>query len=346
MYLQNRAMQNANLGFNRDALILTSVVGDRDVFVHQMTSFHGIEDVTTTFFPLSSSDISPITFSPSRGDGAITFTVFPVHYSFPETMGVEITEGRAFRREDAGTPYGAFVFNETARQRFNLELGEIIDARGRDAEIVGFMSDVHFTSFRRAVEPMAFIVLGRGGWPLNTAFIRVAPGADKRAAMAHVRATIAELTPTHHQFVETRFFDNVLQQLYEEEIRLSLLITIFSLIAIFLSIVGVFGLVVFDSECRRKEIGIRKVHGASTMGIVLMFNKAYLIILAICFVIAAPIAWLAVSRWLENFAYRTPMYWWVFVLAFLAVTVVTIATITIQNWRVANEDPVKSIKTE
>ena len=107
-----------------------------------------------------------------------------------------------------------------------------------------------------------------------------------------------------------------------------------------------FGLVVFDSECRRKEIGIRKVHGATTMEIITMFNKAYVIILAICFVIAAPIAWYAVARWLENFAYRTPMYWWVFVLAFVAVAVVTIATITIQNWRVANENPVKLVKTE
>jgi putative ABC transport system permease protein len=124
------------------------------------------------------------------------------------------------------------------------------------------------------------------------------------------------------------------------------LILIFSLIAILISIVGVFGLVVFDSECRRKEIGIRKVHGASTMEIITMFNKAYFAILLICFAIAVPVAWFAVGRWLENFAYRTPMYWWVFVLAFFAVAAITVLTVTVQNWRVANENPVKSIKTE
>jgi len=118
------------------------------------------------------------------------------------------------------------------------------------------------------------------------------------------------------------------------------------MLAIFISIVGVFGLVVFDSECRRKEIGILKILGASTMGIIIMFNKAYLKILLICFVLAAPLVWYAVTRWLENFAYKTPMYWWVYLPAFVAVGIITAATVTFQNWRVANDDPVKAIKSE
>jgi len=124
------------------------------------------------------------------------------------------------------------------------------------------------------------------------------------------------------------------------------LISLFSLIAIFIAIVGVFGLVVFDSECRRKEIGIRKVLGASTTGIILMFNKAYFRILTLCFVLAAPLAWYVISRWFENFAYRTPMYWWVYLLAFVAVAVITVCTVTFQNWRVASDNPVEAIKTE
>ena len=118
------------------------------------------------------------------------------------------------------------------------------------------------------------------------------------------------------------------------------------MLAIFISIVGVFGLVVFDSECRRKEIGIRKVLGASTIGIIIMFNKIYFRILAICFVVAAPVAWYAVNRWLQNFAFKTPMYWWVYVLAFVAVGLITAFTVTFQNWRVASDDPVKAIKAE
>ena len=163
--------------------------------------------------------------------------------------------------------------------------------------------------------------------------------------MSHIDATLKKLDTSGTPF-NIRFFDETLQRLYEKEIALNTLISLFSLIAIFISIVGVFGLVVFDSECRRKEIAIRKVLGASTMGIIIMFNKAYFKILAICFVIAAPLAWYAVTRWLENFAYKTPMYWWVYLLAFVAVAIITAATVTFQNWRVANANPVNAIKAE
>jgi putative ABC transport system permease protein len=162
--------------------------------------------------------------------------------------------------------------------------------------------------------------------------------------MAHINATLAEFDAGYT--FDVRFFDGVIQRLYEKETALSSLITLFSFLAIFISIVGVFGLVVFDSECRRKEIGIRKVLGASTMEIIIMFNKSYLKILAVCFVLAAPLAWYAVNRWLENFAYKTPMYWWVYVIALVVVGVITVATVTFQNWRVANDDPVKAIKSE
>ena len=142
------------------------------------------------------------------------------------------------------------------------------------------------------------------------------------------------------------FFDKVLNNLYEKETSLGALITLFSLIAVFISMVGVFGLVVFDSQYRRKEIGVRKVMGSSVSQILIMFNKTYVRILLICFVLAAPLTWYAIHAWLENFAYRTPIYWWVFILAFLLVSAVTIVTVTFQNWRAASENPVISIKTE
>jgi putative ABC transport system permease protein len=282
-----------------------------------------------------------------KGEG-IMFQSIPVHYSFLKVMGIEVTEGRDFRAEDPNLQNGVNVFNETARKKYNIELGTRIEGGHENlkGEIIGFVPDVKFASFRNAVTPMAFYVWGTEykADRASTVYIRVKAGVDKRAAMSHVRSTLAGYNP--EITFNVRFYDEILQRLYEKEIALNSMITLFSLIAIFISIVGVFGLVVFDSECRRKEIGIRKIHGASTMGIIVMFNKAYLRILIFCFVFAAPLAWYAVTRWLDNFAYKTPLYWWVYFISFAVVGIITCATVTFQNWRVANDNPAKAIKTE
>jgi len=349
MYLQNRFMQNSPLGYDKDELMITSFEGNRhDAFANQLKVYSGIEDVTFGESLLSSSDQYMGWGRYYKGEN-IGFQVIPVHHTFLKVMGVHLTAGRNFRQEDGNLLEGVFVFNETAQKRFNLEIGETIEGQGAGrGEIIGFMPDVKFASFRKAVEPMAFYVWGTENWGnrLNQVYIQLKAGANKREAMSHVQATLSEFFPNYPFSFNVRFYDEVIQRQYEKETSLSSLISLFSIMAIFISIVGVFGLVVFDSECRRKEIGIRKILGASTMGIIIMFNKAYFKILVICFVIAAPLAWYAVTHWLENFAYKTPMYWWVYLLAFVAVAVITVCTVTFQNWRVANDDPVKAIKSE
>ena len=344
MYLQNHFMQNSPLGYEKDGLLtvnIRQIQSSRDAFTNQLKTYSGIEDVTYGEALLSSQDRYWGFARRYKGE-EIRFQCLLVDYTFLEAIGIEITEGRDFRREDANTQYGAYVFNEAARKEYNLELNTTIED-GERGEIIGFIPDVKFASFRSAVEPMAFYV--NGNWDqLYQTYIKIKAGTNIRAAMSHIHSTLAEFEPNYT--FNVRFFDEVLQRLYEKETALSSLISLFSMIAIFISIVGVFGLVVFDSECRRKEIGIRKILGASTMGIIVMFNKAYFRILLICFVIAAPLAWYAVTRWLENFAYKTPMFWWVYLLAFVAVGIITAATVTFQNWRVANDNPVNSIKKE
>jgi putative ABC transport system permease protein len=345
MYLQSRFMQHSDLGYNTNALIVADigqVQQHRDAFAHRLKEHPGIETITYAGVVLSSQDSYGF-WGLSYKDELIRFSGMFVHYTFLPVMGIEVVEGRNFRREDSDTEQGVLIFNETARQRFDLELNTIVgNAQPHSFEIIGFIPDIYFASFRVEVEPQAFVVWGTQNF--SQAYIQLVSGANSREVMAYIRSILTEFEPNFS--FEVRFFDEVLQQLYEGEIRLNLLITLFSLIAIFISLVGVFGLVVFNSECRRKEIGIRKVLGASTIGIITMFNKTYVKMLLICFVIAAPLAWYAVSRWLENFAYRTPMYWWIYLLAFITVAAITVLTVTIQNWRVANDDPVKSIKTE
>lgn len=345
MYLQNYFMQHTPLGYDKDEVIVTdintNIIKSLDAFGNQLKTFSGVEDVTFAE-PLLSSGDQYMGWGRKFRDKDIQYQCLPVDASFLKVMGVKVVDGRDFRKEDQGTRHGAYVFNLKAQQEYGLNVGDMIDS----AEIVGFMPDVKFASFRTEVTPMAFYVWGTQNWGSTPhyAYIKVKAGSDLRAAMSHVQATL-------HTFdaefpFNVRFFDQVLNSLYEKEQNLSSLITLFSLVAVFISIVGVFGLVVFDSEYKKKEIGVRKVLGSTTGQILIMFNKSYLYILCFCFILAAPMAWYAVHRWLENFAYKTPMYVWVYVVAFAIVAIITMATVTFQNWRAANENPVHSLKNE
>lgn len=193
---------------------------------------------------------------------------------------------------------------------------------------------------------MAFYVWGTDNWgtSANFVYVKTQKGANLWETRKHVEDVIKKTDPTYMK--EVHFFDEVLNSLYVKEQNLTWLITIFSLLAVFISIIGVFGLVIFESEYRRKEIGVRKVLGSSTQEILLMFNKIYIRILAVCFVIAVPVASYGVHKWLENFAYKTPVYWWIYALAFIAVAFVTSLTVTYQNWKTAMQNPVDSLKNE
>ena len=344
MYLQNYYMQHAPLGYDKDEVVVTNlnptITKSLDAFTGQLKAFSGVEDVTYAEMLISSQDQYMGWGRDYKGEN-IQYQCLPVNHSFLKVMGIQILEGRDFREEDAHTRHGAYVFNEKAKEMYNLELGSIIDS----ATVVGFMPDVKFASFRTEVVPMAFYLWGTQGWggTPNYAYIKVKAGSDMNAALSHVRSTLSDFD-SEYPF-NIRFYDAVMQQMYEKESALSALITLFSLIAIFISMVGVFGLVVFDSEYRRKEIGIRKVMGSTTRDILILFNKTYVRVLCLCFVLAAPLAWYAVQSWLQSFAYRTPMYWWVYLVAFAIVSLVTIITVTFQNWQAANDNPVNSIKT-
>ena len=362
MYLQNWYMQNSPLGYDKDNLLtvnIQSITVSRDAIANQLKTHPGIKDVTFGADVLASSDMYSQQ-SLQYLDETIWLQPFYVYHDFLKVMNIEITGGRDFRPEDLNTEKMLWIVNDTTRRRYDFEPGALLS--GTRHEIVGFMPDIKFSSFRTEVKLMGFAmyphmqsqimvegqtspqIVDVNDVLLTNAYIKLYAGTNLREAVSHINATLTGHDPNYT--FHLRFFDETLQKLYEKELELNSLITLFSIIAILISIVGVLGLVVFDSECRRKEIGIRKVFGASVMNILIMFNKGYLRILVICFVIAAPLAWYAVHQWLGNFAYKTPMYWWVYLISFVTITVITIGTVTFQNWRVANDNPVDAIKSE
>lgn len=349
MSLQNRYMTNLPMGYDKDQLIVIELnehLNDNpDMLESELCAFAGIDRVTWAEQILSSQD-SYMRWGRELNGKTVRYEVIPVSPSFLDVLGIKVTDGRGFRPDDDLKGNGSYVFNEAARRAYGFKVGDKID----NNEIIGFMPDVKFGSCRSLVSPMCFIVWGKYKWGMDNdryyraAYVRVKAGSNLYAAMDHVTATLGKLDP-YYPF-SVRFYDDVIQSLYESERRVGRLITLFSAIAVLISIVGVFGLVVFESAYKRREVALRKVLGSSTAQILLMFNKGYIVILSVCFVLAILPAYYGIDSWLANFAYRTPMHWWVFAIVFVAVSALTLITVTLQNFHVANSNPVNSLKAE
>ena len=146
--------------------------------------------------------------------------------------------------------------------------------------------------------------------------------------------------------VEVKFLDQQLEDLYQEEFRFIRQVLAFSFICLLITLIGVFCLTMFETEYRRKEIGIRKILGSSESEVLQLLCRRYAILLRISFIVAAPVAWYIGNEWLQNFADRTPIYWWIFPLSFLLVSFVVLLTVIIQTWNVATMNPIESIRTE
>lgn len=275
-------------------------------------------------------------------DQIINFNSYPVSWNFLQMMGIKIEEGRDFMPSDENLLTGAFIFNREAADRFGIDLESQIKAHTNElTPIIGICENFNYQPLQSAIDPFAFVVFGQYGWRHpNHAFIRVTAGTDCKELGKYVKEVISEFAPNVSvEQNELKFFDDELAIQYQTEDKLSTLVTMFSVLSIVISIIGVFGLVLFETQYKRHEIGIRRVHGASSVGIIKMFNRKYLYIVAICSVIAIPISYLIIDRWMQQFAYRCEMSLWVYAVAVAAVAIITVATVTIRSWKAANENP-------
>ncbi|HIX75344.1 MAG TPA: ABC transporter permease [Candidatus Parabacteroides intestinipullorum] len=348
MFLQNRYAQTMPLGFDKEWLVTSDIdklVSSKRQVLEERLKQHpevaGVAFSEMSFY--GDNDIYAKWGRKFKGE-AISFEVLVVSPSFPKVIGIPIIEGRDFREEDARNTNGCFIINRMMREHHGIQPGDKIGTQ----EIVGVTDNFHYTSMRRGISPMAFYTSDKSADATDrlytNVYVRMNAGTDPATAIQILHDELEALSPGYP--FDIRPFDEQLERAYKNEQRLATLISLFSLLAVLISIAGVFGLVVFDSEYRRKEICIRRVMGASVGNILLMFNKSYLWILLVCFIIACPIAWYAVNEWLQSFAYRVPSYWWIFPVALLIVGSVTLLTVTYQNWHAANENPVNSIKNE
>lgn len=346
--LQHRAMVNAPLGFDQENLFTVKIGGgkvanqfcerlDLEPFVEGAALYNG------SFGKYQGDMMSDVVTI--HGD-TVKLCTYMVAHNFLDVLGVPIFEGEGFKEGAPGLwddinndrPWNIIV-NPTVLELLDVKVGESLRNKKDGGVILGVTSD--FVSKSIAVDGglIAFVLYDNGGNVLiRTQKGNVWQNYDK------IKKIIKEVVPENTP--ELRFYSDNVARLYESERRFGTLITLFSLLAIIISLVGVFGIVAFETQSRKKEIGVRKVFGSSVIEVLKLFNAKFLMIVMVSFAIAVPIAYLVVAKWLDGFAYKTNIAWWVFVLAGLIVTLITILTVTIQSYHTATENPIESLKSE
>ena len=235
-----------------------------------------------------------------------------------------------------------FILNEKAVQQFGWEkpMEKRFGGLGAEGEVIGVCKNFNYASLKGEITPMVF---WRTDGRENNILIK-SRGGNFTQIRKYIEETAKRFDP--EGTFEVHFLDEALEQLYSNETRIARFIEFVSLWTILLALTGLLGLIVFISRDKVKEIGIRKVNGASVFEVVRMLNKNVLVWLGIAFIIATPVAYYAMSRWLENFAYKTTLSWWIFAVAGLASLFVALLTVSWQSLRAASRNPVEALKYE
>ena len=278
------------------------------------------------------------------GEQGASFWTIPADPDFVDALGIELVAGRTFSHDVPTDTMDTYVLNEAAVAQLGWTPEEAVDQPFRAwdrpmGRVIGVVADFHFQSLREEVQPL---VLNYIPW-FGSVAIRLAPG-DVRGALDHVRATWGEFAPGY--VFDYRFLDEDFDRQYEAEVKEGQLFAFFATVAIFIACLGLFGLAAYAAERRTKEIGVRKVLGASSRDVVLLLSKEFTALVLVAFVVASPVAYLLMRRWLESFAYRVDLGPGVFLLAGLAAVVIGFATVSMQALRAASADPVKALRYE
>ena len=270
-------------------------------------------------------------------------------HDFLETLEIELVAGRNFSPASPTDLSGGFILNETAVKALGWDdpLGKTLEwspgvghETRKRGEVIGVVKDYHLMSLHETIEPLVLHIEPR--W-FRTLAVRI-QGEDIPETLAFLEKTWQKFDPDNA--FEYTFLDEGFARQYEADARLGSIFGYFSLLAVAIACLGLFGLAAFSAERRTKEIGVRKVLGASITGIVALLSKDFLRLVLIGFVVASPLAYFGMSRWLESFAYRTEISGWIFLVAGLLALAIALLTVGYQAVRAALADPVKSMRYE
>ena len=353
---QHAFMMNYDMGFDKEQLLSVVVEKDamkqtedrnRPALVSLLKENPMIKDITFSQNRMVSEDARSGWGREVKGENReVVLGIQIVTDNFLEVMGIDITEGRNFEPRDMQNPNGSIIYTETARRLCNLTMDTPIEWQQGITEVAGFCEDVNMQPLQTATKPMGFYVVG-GNVYYPQLYIRTTEGADFETVKKHIEDCFLKLAlKANPENIKVEFFDEQLGREYEKEKELTRLVTVFSIISICIALMGVFGLVFFETQYRRREIAVRRVHGASIKSILGMFVGQYAKMVGIAFLFAVPVSYLIMQRWLQGYAYHIPLHWWVFALSLLIVLAVTSAIVLARSWKAARENPVNSLYKE
>lgn len=338
VFWQNRMMAHSNLHFDKDQIAVVelskSMAKQKGEWLQGVLKQNPmVEEVAFASELMGSQDTYMTEGFVYKEYDFSTFLVF-VSSDFLKVMGIPLLEGKDFSEQSKND----VIFNVHAKENFDMQLGPI---PSKKLDIVGFCDDVKFNSYRNEQSPIAFRYLPVSYGFTPVAYIRLQAGFDAVSAEQFIRNTIARIDPNYP--VEVLFYDQILQEQYNREIRFSRILTYFSVLAILLSLIGVFSMVIFDIQHKRKEIAIHKVFGAAYQDVIWMGNKPYFYIVLTGFLISVPISWFVVTGYLESFVQHVHITVWAFLIVFILLEVITSLLVLWRYHTAATENPKESL---
>lgn len=347
---QMQFIQKRNLGFKKDFVVNVPIRDDElrqkgELIKSELSGNPGILGATVSSFSLGSFPNQSVSWEGQKDDEELMMPWYAVDHDFVRTFEIEILEGRNFSREFPSDVKSAYILNQAAVKAFGWEepIGKQFQVQMAGLSmgtVVGVMKDFHFASLHEDIRPLALILFPRMG---STCSIKIA-SQDVSGTLSFIEKTFKEFAPRVPYSYS--FMDEDIAGMYVAEDRLGKLFDSFSVIALFIACMGLLGMASFSIIRRTKEIGIRKVLGASVPGIILNLSREYTKWVVAANIIAWPAAYFIMNKWLQNFAYRSGMSIWVFVLSALLVLLIASVTVSYQAVRAAVANPAESLRYE
>jgi len=346
VHRQIRYAQDRETGYNKDQLFYVllegEIVNNYELIKYNLLSSGTALSVTKTSAPMTRMQANT-TGANWRGkdlDAEILLDLYFVDADWTKTTGTTIIEGRDIDVFTYPTDSTAMLLNETAVKMMNFKepIGEIINWYGKEWHVIGVVEDFIIRTPYEPIVPM--LVGGPAGW-FGSMHIKLNNANSMVDNLAKVKQIFKNFNPNYP--FEYHFIDEEYARKFQDEQKMGMLATFFAGLTIFISCLGLFALVAYMAETRRKEIGIRKVLGASVTNVVSLLSKEFLILVLISIVIASPIAWWIMGKWLAGYAYRTNIPWWLFVVVGGLSLGIALLTVGFQALRSATENPVKAI---